>query len=145
MAQLDKTFPTNDCSMCTISPRLIDVGSHPNITILRNSEVLALAGAPGDFQVNVRTHPTYIIEEKCTGCGLCEQDCPGDCIDEYNEGAFWDELCEKLALKEAFDLYGEEALGEMDAKERFLLICRLEDKYNREFYHNGIDNLTFKS
>src|SRR5512139_2096967 len=59
MAQLDKTFPTNDCAMCTISPKLVETGRHLNIEILTNSQVSGLKGAAGDFTVTVRTHPRY--------------------------------------------------------------------------------------
>src|SRR5512135_713077 len=54
MAQLDKTFPTNDCAMCTISPRLVETGRHPNITIMTNTEVLNVAGHAGDFAVRIQ-------------------------------------------------------------------------------------------
>src|SRR5574341_2175409 len=57
MAQLDKTFPTNDCAMCTISPRLVDTGRHPNIEILTNTEVLDLRGEAGNFEALVRRQP----------------------------------------------------------------------------------------
>jgi len=67
MAQLDKTFPTNDCAMCTISPKLVEVGRHRNITLLTNTEVLNLKGQAGDFTVAVCRHPRYIDPAKCTG------------------------------------------------------------------------------
>jgi len=70
MAQLDKTFPTNDCSMCILSPKLVATGRHPNITILTNTEILSLDGEAGNFEVKLRKHSRYIIEEKCNGCGL---------------------------------------------------------------------------
>src|SRR5512144_624459 len=76
MAQLDKTFPTNDCAMCTISPRLVETGRHPNITLMTNSEVLDVKGQVGDFNVRVRHRPRYIDLEKCVGCGDCSKVCP---------------------------------------------------------------------
>ncbi len=86
MAQLDKTFPTNDCSMCIISPKLIEVGRHPNIEILTNTEVLGLDGDPGTFQAKVMMHPRYVDLEKCTGCGECAKVCPIELPNEYNMG-----------------------------------------------------------
>ncbi len=73
MAQLDKTFPTNDCSMCMISPKLIDVGKHLNIEILTQSQVESLEGEEGNFKVKVLKKARYIDMEKCTGCGSCAQ------------------------------------------------------------------------
>ncbi|MGQ9544438.1 MAG: FAD-dependent oxidoreductase [Candidatus Bathycorpusculaceae bacterium] len=86
MAQLDKTFPTNDCSMCILSPKLVATGRHPNITILTNTEILGLKGNAGNFEVKLRKRSRYIIEEKCNGCGLCAQKCPIEAVDTYNEG-----------------------------------------------------------
>jgi len=86
MAQLDKTFPTNDCSMCILSPKLVATGRHPNITILTNAEITDLNGEEGNFEVKIRKRSRYIIEEKCNGCGLCAQKCPIEAVDTYNEG-----------------------------------------------------------
>ncbi len=85
MAQLDKTFPTNDCSMCTISPKLVDVGRHLNIELMTDCEVVDLSGAPGDFSVRVRRQPRYIDLDKCVGCGDCADVCPVILPDEFNE------------------------------------------------------------
>lgn len=76
MAQLDKTFPTNDCSMCILAPKLVSVARHPNITIITNAEIDKLSGEAGHFVVTVRKQPRYVDLDKCTGCGLCMQDCP---------------------------------------------------------------------
>jgi len=76
MAQLDKTFPTNDCSMCTISPKLIEVDKHLNIDLLTNTQVECVDGEPGNFQVKLVRQPRYVDSEKCTGCGHCVQNCP---------------------------------------------------------------------
>jgi len=86
MAQLDKTFPTNDCSMCILSPKLVATGRHPNITILTNAEITGLAGDAGNFEVRIRRKSRFINEEKCNGCGLCAQKCPIEAVDVFNQG-----------------------------------------------------------
>ena len=86
MSQLDKTFPTNDCSMCMISPKLIGVASHPNIKIITKAELINLEGEPGRFKAIVQKHPRYVDEEKCVGCGICAQKCPAKVEDEFNQG-----------------------------------------------------------
>ena len=96
MAQLDKTFPTNDCAMCTISPRLVEVGRHPNIEILTNSEVTDLQGTAGDFTVTVRTRPRYIDVTKCTGCGECANVCPVTIPSRFDEGLSQQRAAHKL-------------------------------------------------
>ena len=73
MAQLDKTFPTNDCSMCMISPKLIEVGKHLNIELITNAEVQSVEGEEGNFKVKILKNPRYVDIDKCTGCGLCAQ------------------------------------------------------------------------
>ena len=86
MAQLDKTFPTNDCAMCILAPKLVQVGSHPYITIISNAEVLSLAGTSPNLNVKVLKRPRYVDEEKCTGCGVCMSKCPTKVPDPYNKG-----------------------------------------------------------
>ncbi|MGE5223482.1 MAG: FAD-dependent oxidoreductase, partial [Omnitrophica WOR_2 bacterium] len=86
MAQLDKTFPTNDCAMCTISPRLVDVGRHPNIELLTQTEVLDVKGKAGDFTVRLNQQPRYIDTAKCIACGDCTKACPVVVPDRFNEG-----------------------------------------------------------
>ena len=75
MAQLDKTFPTNDCAMCTLAPRMVDCGRHINIEKLTYAEVVSIEGAPGRFRVRVRKKARSVDPEKCTGCGECAQNC----------------------------------------------------------------------
>ncbi|MHA1207894.1 MAG: FAD-dependent oxidoreductase [Candidatus Freyarchaeota archaeon] len=86
MAQLDKTFPTNDCAMCILSPKLVGSGRHPNIQLLTNSTIKKVEGKAGHFRVTVTKRPRRVNEEKCTGCGVCAQWCPVEAIDEFNEG-----------------------------------------------------------
>jgi NADH:ubiquinone oxidoreductase subunit E len=76
MSQLDKTFPTNDCAMCTMAPRLVEIGRHRDIEILTMSEVAHVQGQPGDFTVTVKRQPRFVDEAKCTGCGTCVSNCP---------------------------------------------------------------------
>jgi len=76
MAQLDKTFPTNDCSMCILSPKLVDCARHPNIELLTNTDVKKIDGEPGNFNVKIIKKPRYVDIEKCTSCGDCAAICP---------------------------------------------------------------------
>lgn len=76
MAQLDKTFPTNDCSMCILAPKLVDAGRHQNIEIITMADVDKIEGAPGEFKVRVKKNPRFVDESKCTGCGSCWNNCP---------------------------------------------------------------------
>jgi heterodisulfide reductase subunit A-like polyferredoxin len=86
MAQLDKTFPTNDCAMCIMSPKLVEVGRHLNIDIMTTSEILEVSGEPGNFKVKIRQHPRYVDLLKCTGCGDCATACPVQRADLFNGG-----------------------------------------------------------
>jgi NADH:ubiquinone oxidoreductase subunit E len=75
MAQLDKTFPTNDCAMCTLAPRMVDCGGHLNIEKLTYSEIESIEGSAGHFKVSVRKKARSIDPAKCTGCGECTEQC----------------------------------------------------------------------
>lgn len=75
MAQLDKTFPTNDCAMCILAPKMIECYGHENIEVLTYSEVAEVNGELGNFKVKVLKKPRYIDETKCTGCGDCVTNC----------------------------------------------------------------------
>ncbi len=86
MSQLDKTFPTNDCSMCMISPKLIEVAKHRNIALLTNAEVESVSGQAGDFHIKVRQKARYIDLVKCTGCGDCVTACPVELKNEFEQG-----------------------------------------------------------
>jgi heterodisulfide reductase subunit A len=86
MAQLDKTFPTLDCSMCILAPKMVDVGKHENIELLSYSEVKEVDGYIGNFKVKVERKPRYIDEELCVGCGSCSDVCPIEIPNYFDEG-----------------------------------------------------------
>ena len=85
MAQLDKTFPTNDCSMCIESPKFIECNRHPNIEILTYTDVDRVEGQPGEFKVTLIKKPRYIRTEECRGCTTCTEYCPVMVPDRYNQ------------------------------------------------------------
>ncbi len=85
MAHLDKTFPTNDCSMCIESPKFVECKRHPNIEMLTYSEVESVEGKAGDFTVTVIKKPRYVDENKCTGCTVCVESCPVEYPDPFNQ------------------------------------------------------------
>ena len=93
MAQLDKTFPTNDCSMCTLAPKLVEAGRHLNIEIVTNSELTGLKGGPGSFNATIQHHARFVDPDKCTSCGECVPVCPITVKDQYNQ-----ELSERKAI-----------------------------------------------
>lgn len=76
MAKLDKTFPTLDCASCIVTPKMTEVSQNPNIRILSYSEVAGVKGYIGNFDVDIKRHPRYVDETKCTGCGACIEKCP---------------------------------------------------------------------
>jgi heterodisulfide reductase subunit A len=86
MVKLDRTFPTDDCSMCTVSPKLNEVASHPRVKIYTLSEVEEVSGRAGEYDVKIVKHPRYIDEEKCTGCGECAEICPIKRPNEHDFG-----------------------------------------------------------
>ncbi|GLI11748.1 disulfide reductase [Methanobrevibacter arboriphilus] len=86
MGQLDKTFPTLDCSMCILAPKMVDVGKHENIELLTYSEVREVDGYIGNFKVKVERKPRYIDEELCVGCGSCVEVCPIEMPNYFDEG-----------------------------------------------------------
>ncbi len=116
MAQLDKTFPTNDCAMCTISPKLVETGRHANIQVLTNSEVLGIKGQVGNFQVQVRQSPRYVDPLKCVACGDCTTVCPVVVPDRYNEG-----LVQRRAV---YKLYPQAVPNAFAIEKRGIAPCR---------------------
>jgi len=101
MSQLDKTFPTNDCSMCIESPKFIECDRHPNIEILTYTEVSGVEGEAGNFKVTLTRKPRYIDEAKCTGCTTCVEYCPVKVPDPFNQN---------LSLNKAIHIYFAQAV-----------------------------------
>jgi heterodisulfide reductase subunit A len=85
MAQFDKTFPTLDCAACILTPRMVSVGNHKNVTLLTHSEVEKVDGYVGNFTVKVRKKARCVVEDLCTGCGICQEKCPKKVIDDVYE------------------------------------------------------------
>ena len=116
MAQLDKTFPTNDCAMCTISPKLVDVGRHINIDLLTDTEVIKIDGQAGNFTATVRRKPRYIDVAKCTGCGDCASVCPVVLPDKFNE--------DLSARRAAYKLYPQATPNAYAIEKKGIAPCR---------------------
>ena len=76
MAQLDKTFPTTDCSMCILAPYLVTAGRHPNIQLITYADLEKVSGKPGQFKVTIRKRARSIDADRCTGCRSCVDACP---------------------------------------------------------------------
>jgi len=85
MAQFDKTFPTLDCAACILTPKMVSIGTHPNVTMLTWSEVERVDGYVGNFTVTVRKKARYVTTDLCTGCGVCQEKCPKKVVDEIFE------------------------------------------------------------
>lgn len=121
MAQLDKTFPTNDCSMCIESPKFIECSRHPNIEILTYTEVERIKGSAGDFKVTLIKKPRYIIEDRCTGCTTCVEVCPVKVPDEYNQN---------LSLNKAIHIYFSQAVPLITYVDPDTCLYLLDEKCN---------------
>jgi heterodisulfide reductase subunit A-like polyferredoxin len=111
MAQLDKTFPTLDCSACISTPKMVDVGNHPNINLLTYSEIVQVEGKAGHFKVTVRKKPRFVDLTKCTGCGDCAVQCPVTLPSEFDMGlgnkkAIYLSFPQAVPLKYAIDRRG---------------------------------------
>jgi heterodisulfide reductase subunit A-like polyferredoxin len=85
MAQFDKTFPTNDCSMCIESPKFVECNRHPNIKLMTYAEVDSVQGEAENFTVTLYKKPKYIMESRCTGCTVCVEYCPAVYPDQFNQ------------------------------------------------------------
>jgi heterodisulfide reductase subunit A len=86
MAMLDKTFPTGDCAMCMISPRMVESSRHPNIKIHTLAQVTGVSGVAGNFTLKISRKARYVDPLKCTGCGICEKKCPKKVPGEFDQG-----------------------------------------------------------
>lgn len=116
MAQLDKTFPTNDCAMCTIAPKLVEAGRHLNIEMMTNSELAGLEGEPGNFKARVSHHARYVDAAKCTSCGACAEVCPVVVPDAYNMGMAGRKATYKLYPQAIPNTYAVTKLGQSPCK-----------------------------
>ena len=111
MAQLDKTFPTNDCSMCTLAPKLVEAGRHLNIDMITNSELIGLEGEPGHFTAQVFHHARFVDPDVCTSCGECAPVCPVRVKDPYNQGINERKAIYKLYAQAIPNTYAVDKLG----------------------------------
>ncbi|MHA1730013.1 MAG: hydrogenase iron-sulfur subunit [Promethearchaeota archaeon] len=89
MALIDKTFPTMDCSICILGPKMADVGNHDNIKLITNAEVTEISGYVGNFDITIKKQPRYVDEDLCTACDDCVSICPVDVYDEYSGNLGW--------------------------------------------------------
>jgi len=126
MAQLDKTFPTNDCAMCTMAPRLVEIGRHKDIEIITLSDIEKIEGEAGNYKLILNKRPRYINEEKCTGCGTCVSNCPTKNIVQPLEKT-------KVELESQFKEKVSEIIRVNKDKEGPLM--GILQKINSEFYY----------
>ena len=129
MSQLDKTFPTNDCAMCTLAPKLVGTARQKNIRLLTNAELVGVEGAPGNFKMKVLEKPRYVDVDKCTGCGVCMESCPVQNTPQIPEPASFSATLapdKKAAFDRILDRYPDKKgallpiLQDMNAEYRYL-------------------------
>ncbi len=118
MAKLDKTFPTNDCAMCILAPKLVEVGRHPNINLITSARVEKVEDFNGSFKVAIHKTPRYIDASKCTGCGDCASACPVALPNEYEQGL--------SARKAVYKKYVQAIPGAFAIQKGDRAPCRLE-------------------
>jgi heterodisulfide reductase subunit A-like polyferredoxin len=106
MAMLDKTFPTGDCAMCIISPKLVECARNKNIEIITLADVESLAGKPGNFQVTVRQRPRFVEASKCNACGDCVEACPVSLPNEFDRNTGTRKAIYRLYPQAIPNLYG---------------------------------------
>lgn len=116
MAALDKTFPTNDCAMCTLAPRLVDIANHNNIEVLTDTEIQRLDGEAGQFTATLKHNARYIDIAKCTGCGDCAEVCPIELFDVFNR-----DLSKRKA---AYKLYPQAVPNAYSIEKKGIAPCR---------------------
>jgi heterodisulfide reductase subunit A-like polyferredoxin len=116
MARLDKTFPTNDCAMCIMSPKLVDTGRHKDIDIIAGTEVVDVSGEPGNFTVKLHKTARYVDLAKCTGCGECANVCPVSLKDQFNG-----ELADRKAI---YKLYAQATPNAFAVEKKGVAPCR---------------------
>ncbi len=116
MARLDKTFPTNDCAMCIMSPKLVDTGRHKDIDIIAGAEVVDVSGEPGNFKVKLHKKARYVDLAKCTGCGECANVCPVVLKDDFNG-----QLADRKAT---YKLYAQATPNAFAIEKRGVAPCR---------------------
>ncbi|TYO95396.1 FAD-dependent oxidoreductase [Desulfallas thermosapovorans] len=139
MAQLDKTFPTNDCSMCILSPKLVESGRHGNIELITNAWVDSVQGETGNFTVSLRVKPRYVDVDKCVSCGVCAEKCPVKVPDRFNAGlsgrkAIYTKYAQ--AVPSAYVIDSEHCLYLTRGREKGKDICKLCVKHCKS---NAID------
>ena len=117
MSQLDKTFPTNDCSLCILSPKLVEVGRNLNINLITCAEVEKVEGSAGNFRVTIQKTPRYIDPNKCTACGDCAEACPVSLPSEYDQGL--------VARKATFKKYAQAIPSSFSIQKTDKAPCRL--------------------
>ncbi|PNX49690.1 MAG: 4Fe-4S ferredoxin [Thermoplasmata archaeon M9B1D] len=139
MAQLDKTFPTNECSMCIMSPKLVNVGRHPNIELITYSDLQDISGSAGNFKVKIRKKPSYVDINKCNGCGECEQVCPVSIHSQFDQ-----QLAERHAIYKMYPqaIPNVYTIDKLDGKSPCRTAC--PSKVNAQGYVELISKRKFK-